>query len=156
MEHIGVGKDELPTIAQCFPRVGRCVTVVHAGIDIRSGNLREEAIRPAELILRECFRWEEIERRRVPVVEESLGNRDVVTERLSACCTGDDDKIATVTGEVDRAGLVDVQPLDIEPPQCFGDRLRKRSGWFRETRRTRWYFLQVDDLVPPTAGVCDL
>lgn len=101
----------------------------------------------AQLVLRQRFGGEEVERSIPVVFQNRLKHREVVAERLAAGRARRHDDVAPVAGGVDRLRLVAVEPLDSHPLERRLERGGQRALQPTEGRRAGRQPLAVSNLV---------
>ena len=82
-----------------------------------------QRVQLGELILRQCFRREQIQRARGGILEDGVQNRRVVAERLAGCSRRNRDDVAAAEHVLERFGLMGVEPNRI-PRDASADRSR--------------------------------
>ena len=106
--HVGAGPDGAPRVLRGVPVVG---------VDAQLRQRPRQLLELRQLVLRERLRGEEVERPRRRLRQERLEDRQVVAERLAGRRRRHHDRVAALAEEVERLGLVRVQPLDPARPQ---------------------------------------
>ncbi len=115
VHHVRIAQHELRARADRPPRVLRRVAVVreHADLFSRPGRDRfAHRLQLGELILRERFGREQIERAACRVLQDRVKHRRVVAQRLAGRGRRDDNDVAARERVVDRLGLVRIELSD--------------------------------------------
>src|SRR5271157_443176 len=108
MEFIGVADHDPRTRSNLWPLMGGRVSVVNAWINTYAAN-QLELLKDLQLIVRERFRWIEVECSRVMLAVELLKNGYVESERLARSGGGCDNYVFAVAQCGARFDLVTVQ-----------------------------------------------
>ncbi len=133
VQHVGIAEHDVRARADGPARVLRRIAVVGEDADVvrpfGADQLRE-LVQFRQLILRERFRREQVQRARRGVLQDAADDGRVVAERLPRCRRRDDHDVAARERVVDRLGLVRVELLDAARPegaaQPIVERCRKR------------------------------
>ena len=105
MKHVGIRDDDVAGAADRSAHRGRRVAVVRVGLQIDVDVLRETLELP-ELILRERFRWKDVEGARGGILRDRVDDRKVVAEGLPARRRSDHDGVLSRVRGLQRVGLV--------------------------------------------------
>ena len=149
VEHVGVREDRVSGLAELTAcRAGR-VAVVGAGREHAPEIARgvRESQEPAELVLRERLRREEIERRRFFLEQQPLQDRNVIGKRLPRGRSRRDDDMLSRTRQIDCLRLVRIEARDVLGFQEVSERAREWLGELAVAGRARGKRLRVDQLM---------
>ena len=130
VEHVRVGDDDLPGLADRRPDGRRRVAVVGGARDLEAG-VAHELRQLRDLVLPERLGGEQEQRPGRRVLGQRLEHRRHVAQRLARCRGRDHDDVLAGVDRLDRVGLVDVRPLDA----ALG--AARRGGAGRATPATR-------------------
>jgi hypothetical protein len=113
VQHVGIGQDEVGAVAQGAALAARRVAVISAALKVHVARVLQTQ-QTTQLILRESFRWVEIERFGARFGEAFFQNRQVVAQRFTAGCARHHDKRFAATCGFGRHRLVRVELLDAQ------------------------------------------
>ena len=108
VEHVRVGEDQVRPLAHLPAALGRRVTVVDRGAELRQA----EGAERSELILRQGLRRIEVERALLRLPRERVQHGQIEREGLAARRAGGDDEVLPSLRRLPRRRLVCVEGLD--------------------------------------------
>jgi hypothetical protein len=111
VQHVRVREDDVAAFADGFARVAGSIAIVGEdaeGIVEACG----EVVKFGELILRERFGGEEVERAGIGALEDGIENRQVVAEGFAGRGGSDDNEIFALAGQACGIGLVGIELFD--------------------------------------------
>ncbi len=111
VQHVWIGQDHVAFFADGFAGVGGGVSVVGENAEAILQTL-VEVVKFGELVLRERFGGEEVERAGVGILEDLVQHRQVVAQRFSGSGGRDDDCVFSGVDGFRCGGLMDVQAAD--------------------------------------------
>src|SRR5579872_6974884 len=118
VQHIRVCKHHVSAVAHSFPRVLRRVAVIGEGPNLSRKAVRSP-LKSVELVFSKRFGWKQIHRARIRLAQQHLKNRQVVTQRLSACSGRYDYRVLAGFDLFKRFRLMGIEALDAMLFQCF-------------------------------------
>jgi hypothetical protein len=119
VQHVRIGQDDVAFFADGPSRVGRCVAVIRENAKAIVEAL-VEVVEFSELVLRESFGREEVERAAVGVFERRVQYRQVVTESFAGGRWSDNDHVFPGVDRFGRFGLMRIQAADPFGSVCSG------------------------------------
>jgi hypothetical protein len=131
VEHVGVRHDEIRVSTDEGPLRPRRVAVVDRGADLRQPQ------RPdlTKLIASQRLRGEDVERGRLGSLDRRRAERDVRDERLPRRRPRRHDDVVALGKQLDRLGLMRIEPLDSEQRQALNQEGRDLRRIRREACR---------------------
>ena len=138
MHHVRIAEHEMRARADRPARVLRCIAVVGEHADPVPGSAIDRFahhLQLGELILRERFRREKIQRATGRIPKNRIQNRRVVAQRLARRRRRDDDDVPAGEGVIDGVGLMRVEPIDAARLKRPRQAVIERGGKRRELGR---------------------
>ena len=108
VQHIGVGYDDMPGLANLAPDLCRSITIKGERVDFEF-EILDDAVQLEHLILRQRLGREEVQRPRLRFRDCPRQYRQVVAKRLARCCRCNDGYILATLNRIEDLRLMTIE-----------------------------------------------